>query len=122
MYLKIYIVVDKCAFNRTMIFIFLLLSGVEVQRTTKFSRTSAIVCHMMSHLAALQHLWQTMRGITTRNRDTTTQLRTTQHHGASTQDNEFISHPYDNSDSVLRGYYNIRMPSQPESLVQSWEG
>jgi hypothetical protein len=41
MYLKFYIVVEKCTLNRTVIFLFLLLSGVEVQQTTKFSRTSA---------------------------------------------------------------------------------
>jgi hypothetical protein len=41
MYLKFYIAVEKCTLNRTVIFLFLLLSGVEVQQTTKFSRTSA---------------------------------------------------------------------------------
>jgi hypothetical protein len=41
MYFKFYIVVEKCTLNRTVIFLFLLLSGVEVQQTTKFSHTSA---------------------------------------------------------------------------------
>jgi hypothetical protein len=41
MYLKFYIAVEKCTLNRTVIFLFLLLSGVEVQQTTKFSCTSA---------------------------------------------------------------------------------
>jgi hypothetical protein len=48
MNLKIHMVVDKCIYNRIAIFIFLFLNCIEVQRRSKFARSSANFCHTMS--------------------------------------------------------------------------